>query len=327
MKKEKKLLDAIGDIDENYVLEAAPKTADAEGLIKSLSPDTQAASDAASQSPQSSNMGTKDGVSVESSRKDNIIYMTKKRNYKSLGVIAAAAIIIIGAGVYMTILKGNESTMMATSIEEAAEMDSEANNSTDGNALTGSGNAYAPETFAEAAADGGANVDALPDEQLRTNKAMSGKAASEEGEAPASDSQETFTSMIANPWLDSDTLEKAEDDAGFEITIPEDYEGCQPSVYRSMSDTMIEIIYKDAAGAEAFRIRKSTESGDISGDYNVYDVEKVIDFNGSSITMKGTGDNIFNVTWTKDNYSYAVTIDETQHFTVEQLKELIVKLA
>ncbi len=326
MKKEKKLLEAIGDIDEKFVLEASPEIADTEVIINSIPTETTSASGSKSQESETYSHSSHETITADDPEpQDNIIYMQKKRDYKSLGVIAAAAVIIIGIGAYMTILKGNESTMAPTVLEEAANVDGEADSAVNSNAFTGSADAYSPETFAENRAASDESADALQDAEVKTKKAIP-EDASKEGAAPDAGS-EAFTSMIANPWLDSDSLKEAEDDAGFEITIPDTYEGATQSAYRSMSGNMIEIIYKDSSDTEVFRIRKSSKTGDISGDYNVYEVEKNIDLKGLTITMKGNGDDIFTATWTKDDYSYAITIDDSQHFSIEQLKDLIGQIA
>ncbi len=327
MKKEKNLLEAIGDIDEKFVLEALPERADTEGVINTISPETTSVPDSKSQESQNySHYDNETNPSDNTEKKEKIVYMTQKRSFKSFGVIAAAAVIIIGVGTYMTIIKGNKATMTPTVLEEAAAIDSTPDNAVNSNARSGNANAYSAESFAESSALNDASTDALQDAQIKTKKAIPEDVPEEEGAAPDAGS-ETFTSMIANPWLDSGSLKEAEEDAGFEITIPDAYEGATPSAYRSMSGNMIEIIYKDASDAEIFRVRKSSEIGDISGDYNVYDVEKDIDLKDLTITMKGNGDDIFTATWTKDNYSYAITVDESQHFSIEQLKELIGQIA
>ena len=87
--------------------------------------------------------------------------------------------------------------------------------------------------------------------------------------------------QIPNPFTDEDSLLAVQDKAGFELTLPENFNGCVSYHYRAMADQMIEIICLDGNGNETARIRKAVESGDIEnankmlGRYFSYDFEVV----------------------------------------------------
>lgn len=177
-----------------------------------------------------------------------------------------------------------------------------------------------PEMAAEAApyADQGTNeVD---------GRARMKSAVTETGAAPEAASSDAPMSMqIANPWSEFDTLEEAEADAGVEITLPESYQGFNHRIYRSMHRQMIEVIYQDADGREGFRIRKSRDFGDISGDYTRYDQEKTLEIGDRFVVTRGNGDAISVARWgnLSLNLSYAICVAEDQHFTENDIRSLV----
>ena len=148
----------------------------------------------------------------------------------------------------------------------------------------------------------------------------------ETGAAPEAASADAPMSMqIANPWSEFDSLEEAEADAGVEITLPESYQGFNHRIYRSMHRQMIEVIYQDADGREGFRIRKSRDFGDISGDYTRYDQEKTLEIGDRFVETRGNGDEISVARWgnLSLNLSYAICAAEDQHFTENDIRSLV----
>ena len=148
----------------------------------------------------------------------------------------------------------------------------------------------------------------------------------ETGATPEAASADAPMSMqIANPWSEFDSLEEAEADAGVEITLPESYQGFNHRIYRSMHRQMIEVIYQDADGREGFRIRKSRDFGDISGDYTRYDQEKTLEIGDRFVETRGNGDEISVARWgnLSLNLSYAICAAEDQHFTENDIRSLV----
>lgn len=148
----------------------------------------------------------------------------------------------------------------------------------------------------------------------------------ETGAAPEAASADAPMSMqIANPWSEFDSLEEAEADAGVEITLPESYQGFNHRIYRSMHRQMIEVIYQDADGREGFRIRKSRDFGDISGDYTRYDQEKTLEIGDRFVETRGNGDEISVARWgnLSLNLSYAICAAEDQHFMENDIRSLV----
>ena len=131
--------------------------------------------------------------------------------------------------------------------------------------------------------------------------------------------------QIANPWSEFDSLEEAEADADVEIALPESYQRFDHRIYRAMRGEMLEVIYQDADGQEGFRIRKSHDVGDISGDYTSYAQEKTLTSGGRSVMIRGNGDTISVATWSNHslNLSYAICVAEDQHFTEDDIRSLV----
>ena len=88
---------------------------------------------------------------------------------------------------------------------------------------------------------------------------------------------------------------------------------------------MLEIIYQDADGREGFRIRKSRDFGDISGDYTRYDQEKTLEIGDRFVETRGNGDEISVARWgnLSLNLSYAICVAEDQHFTEDDIRSLV----
>ena len=95
---------------------------------------------------------------------------------------------------------------------------------------------------------------------------------------PADESENV---QIPNPWQECGSLEEAGKLAGFSFTAPE------------------------------------TVDGDISGDYNTYDVAEEQTIDGHTVLCKGNDGLIYTATWTDGTYSYAVMCDAGMN--VEQL--------
>lgn len=128
-----------------------------------------------------------------------------------------------------------------------------------------------------------------------------------------------FVNMI-NPFTDSDSLEEAEQLAGFSIVLPEKIEESNTRIYRSMGQTLLEVIYEDGKENEIARVRKGIGEADISGDYNEYSLEWKVCVNGTLVQMKGENNRFMLAVWTKNGYSYSVS---TNGLSLKKMKELV----
>ena len=338
--KARQLLHAMTEIDDRYIAEAAPEntehSAASEEAVKSETVVPMKHTDVEK---------TKTDVPDEDHHSEpNVLYMKPQKRWKPMGIIAAAAVLVIGFGAYMKTEKasnsmapvafvtgGTDRTRVIDGETESAAAGAD-QDSADAGAMgrssrmeTGADPGVAaaenePEMAAEAApyADQGTNeVD---------GRARMKSSVTETGAAPEAASSDAPMSMqIANPWSEFDTLEEAESDAGIEIELPESYQGFNHRIYRSMHRQMIEVIYQDADGREGFRIRKSRDFGDISGDYTRYDQEKTLEIGDRFVETRGNGDEISVARWgnLSLNLSYAISVAEDQHFTENDIRSLV----
>lgn len=110
--------------------------------------------------------------------------------------------------------------------------------------------------------------------------------------------QTDTSAQIPNPFVDCDTLDQAEQLAGFSLTLPADIKADGISV---LSGDMIQVLCEDGLS-----IRKALGDEDISGDYNTYPQVETVAVQGHAVTLKGEGDQVTVAVWTADGYTYAI---------------------
>ena len=141
-------------------------------------------------------------------------------------------------------------------------------------------------------------------------------------ETVKADHGESEESMIGmpNPYTDHGTLKEAEEDAGFKIQIPDEIRGVKAVAFRNLGTEMLEVIYYDG-DAEVARVRKGTGEDDISGDYNVYEIEEAVDVTGTQVTLKGSADGYALAVWNEGGYAYAVSV--TKKITKDEILQIV----
>ena len=143
--------------------------------------------------------------------------------------------------------------------------------------------------------------------------------AQETVEAESGENAENMIGM-PNPYTDHDSLKEAEEDAGFEIQIPEEIDGVKAEAFRNLDQELLEVIYLDGE-TEVARVRKGTGRENISGDYNEYSDVKDVDVNGKSVIIKGTKDGYVLAIWNDGEYAYSVSVEKP--YTQEELIGLV----
>lgn len=296
--KARQLLHAMTEIDDRYIAEAAP-----ENTEHSTASEEAVKSETVVPMKHTDVEKTKTDVPDEDHHSEpKVLYMKPQKRWKPMGIIAAAAVLVIGFGAYMKTEKASNSMAPVAFI------------------------AGAESEMARAVEDGQKSAAAGADQGTADGNARMKSAVTETGAAPEAASADAPMSMqIANPWSEFDSLEEAEADAGVEITLPESYQGFDHRIYRAMHRQMIEVIYQDADGREGFRIRKSRDFGDISGDYTRYDQEKTLEIGDRFVETRGNGDEISVARWgnLSLNLSYAICAAEDQHFTENDIRSLV----
>lgn len=350
--KARQLLHAMTEIDDRYIAEAAPEntehSAALEGAAKAetVVPMKQADVEKTKTDVQKdAKESTKTDVPDEDHHSEpKVLYMKPQKRWKPMGIIAAAAVLVIGFGAYMKTEKASNSFPPVAFVTGGSDM-ARAIDGEDERAATGadqdatgaaamerSSRMEAGVDHGVAAAEGDPEMaaEAAPyaDQGMKEvdGSARMKSAVTETGAAPEAASSDAQDSVqIANPWSEFDSLEEAEADADVELTLPESYQHFDHRIYRAMHGEMIEVIYQDADGQEGFRIRKSHDVGDISGDYTSYAQEKTLTSGGRSVTIRGNGDTISVATWSNHslNLSYAICVTEDQHFTEADIRSLV----
>ena len=111
---------------------------------------------------------------------------------------------------------------------------------------------------------------------------------------------------IPNPFVDCETLEEAQEKAGFEMTLPDRIDGYDNRKISAIEKEMISVIFaNDKDGQICFR--KGVGEKDVSGDFNQYAETKQIDLGGTKITLKGSDGKVNLAVWTKDGYAYSIS--------------------
>lgn len=122
------------------------------------------------------------------------------------------------------------------------------------------------------------------------------------------DDTQSDDTEISNPFVTCDTLEDAAALAGFDMTAPTvSSDTYTQQEISAVEDSMIQISYQDADGADSIVIRKGTGSNDISGDYNTYDETNTLDVDGISVTTESSEGLIYVATWTSGDFSFSIT--------------------
>lgn len=350
--KARQLLHAMTEIDDRYIAEAAPEntehSAALEGAVKTETVVSIKQADV-EKTKTDVQKDAKESAKTDVPDEDHhsepkVLYMKPQKRWKPMGIIAAAAVLVIGFGAYMKTEKASNSMAPVAFVTGETDMmralDGEGESAAAG-ADQDSAGAGVMERSARMETGGDLGVAAAENEpemaaeavpyadqgtmEVDGNTRMK-SAVTETGAAPEAASSDAPMGMqIANPWSDFNTLEEAEADADVELTLPESYQHFDHRIYRAMHGEMIEVIYQDADGQEGFRIRKSRGSEDISGDYTSYAQEKTLTSGGRSVTIRGNGDTISVATWNNHslNLSYAICVAEDQHFTEADIRSLV----
>ena len=111
-----------------------------------------------------------------------------------------------------------------------------------------------------------------------------------------------------NPFTDCDSLTAAEKLAGFQLNLPDAVDGSDHRVFRAIKNDLLEVIYQKGE-TEVARIRKALGADDVSGDYTDYAQVNTVSVDDVSVTMKGENGLVALAIWTRDGYTYAVSVE------------------
>ena len=132
---------------------------------------------------------------------------------------------------------------------------------------------------------------------------------------------------LANPWQECASMAQAESLAGFSFAIsdsalPEGY-GPEAAYIQVIASAMIEVDYTGGRGGSVC-LRKAVGTDDVSGDYNSYDLTQTSRIAGQDVTLRGAENAWYVATWTRDGYSFAVV--STSALTTSLVEALVAGL-
>ncbi len=116
---------------------------------------------------------------------------------------------------------------------------------------------------------------------------------------------------MANPWTDHESLSQAQKAVGVKLDIPDELAHGRQADFRTLEDgKVLEVIYRDAAGNETARIRKTPGRYDVSGDYVGYTSLERVAIGTHEATIKGFDRNFTTAVWENNGYSYSVHLEK-----------------
>ncbi len=135
--------------------------------------------------------------------------------------------------------------------------------------------------------------------------------------------------QMANPFIDSGTLQEAEKIAGFSMGLPDADASSDRYLFRAVEGEMLEVICLDEEQEEEYRIRKGIGEDDISGDYTEYAQESTLTLPGGiRVTLRGDQKEQWTTAvWTQEAdgedpaYAYAVC-GRGRTFTTQQIRRI-----
>lgn len=102
-----------------------------------------------------------------------------------------------------------------------------------------------------------------------------------------------------SPFKPCDTLDTAENLAGFDLTLPK-----TADMLEAIENKMIQAFYGE--NGTDMLIRKALGNEDISGDFNVYPQIETV----KGVTLKGK-DGLFSLAlWSNDKYTYSISVGD-----------------
>jgi hypothetical protein len=139
--------------------------------------------------------------------------------------------------------------------------------------------------------------------------------AAETSGAAAGENADDLVIGMPNPWSDWASLDEAAAAAGFSLAVPDRSAEYAYRAFRTLKNAdgtcLFEVLDRtseDGAGPayKEIRIRKSNESGEISGDYNNYPETREISVGSRRVTVRGANGKISAAAWTDGGYTYSV---------------------
>ena len=113
---------------------------------------------------------------------------------------------------------------------------------------------------------------------------------------------------IINPIESFDTIDEAQKALKYKVIVPKELLGKYNIKYiNTISRELFQICYINKGNDILFRMGQGVD--DISGDYNDYKTNIIVNINGRNIKLKGNDNLIKVATWSENNMSYSISVD------------------
>lgn len=114
---------------------------------------------------------------------------------------------------------------------------------------------------------------------------------------------------IINPIEGFDTIDEAQKALKFKVTVPKELLGKYNIKYiNTISRNLFQICYANKKNDILFRMAQGTE--DVSGDYNNYKTNSIVNIDGNKVKLKGDDKLIKVAVWSVKNMSYSISVND-----------------
>ena len=112
--------------------------------------------------------------------------------------------------------------------------------------------------------------------------------------------------QIPNPWTEYKSVDEAKKAVNFEAPVPTKVtDGYKLDYISTLDSELLQIVYRNADDKQ-ISYRAAKGSGDISGDYNVYDTSEKLQVGGNTVTVKGIGGKYYLAIWEDGESAYSL---------------------
>lgn len=112
--------------------------------------------------------------------------------------------------------------------------------------------------------------------------------------------------QIPNPWTEYKIVDEAKKAVNFEAPVPTKVtDGYKLDYISTLDGELLQIVYRNADDKQ-ISYRAAKGSGDISGDYNVYDTSEELQVGGNTVTVKGIGGKYYLAIWEDGESAYSL---------------------
>lgn len=114
-----------------------------------------------------------------------------------------------------------------------------------------------------------------------------------------------FSVLQPAPSLDLKDFSEIREQLGYEVKLPQKLpQGYQADSVSLLFGELLQISYTKEDNTILYRTQKT--SGDISGDYNIYEKVETKQINGTDVTLKSSGDLCYTAIWNDGESSYSL---------------------